>query len=59
MNGLEAFDAVARGGVDLVLLDVEMPGMSELKVLTTLRILAPSAARHPAVLVSLTSQLEA
>lgn len=36
-NGRVALDIIARNGVDLVLLDVEMPGMSGLEVLTHVR----------------------
>jgi len=44
-SGPEALDVVRRGGVDLVLLDIMMPGMTGLDVLRTLR-----ATRSPAAL---------
>src|SRR5438105_6582850 len=36
-DGAAALEAVAQGGLDLVLLDIEMPGLSGMDVLRTLR----------------------
>ena len=50
-NGPEALELVRRGGVDLVLLDIMMPGMTGLDVLRTLRATRSTAAL-PVVMVT-------
>ena len=50
-GGAEALEIVRRGGVDLVLLDIMMPGMTGLDVLRTLR-LGPRTATLPVVMVT-------
>jgi len=50
-SGQEALDLLRRSPVDLVLLDIMMPGMTGLDVLRTLR-LAPSTAHLPVVMVT-------
>ena len=39
--GAEAVDKVSRGGLALVILDIELPDMSGLQILQTLRRIAP------------------
>jgi len=41
-NGEEALDAMAKGDVGVVLLNLELPGMSGLETLQALRALAPA-----------------
>jgi two-component system OmpR family response regulator len=36
-NGLAAWDAVSRGGIDLAILDISMPGMNGLEVADLIR----------------------
>jgi diguanylate cyclase (GGDEF)-like protein/PAS domain S-box-containing protein len=50
-SGSEALDLVARGGIDLVLLDLEMPELSGLDVLATLRE-SYTPAQLPIILVT-------
>ena len=50
-SGPEALELVRRGGVDLVLLDIMMPGMTGLDVLRTLRATRSTAAL-PVVMVT-------
>ena len=50
-DGEQALDIAAGGGIDLVLLDVMMPGMSGLDVLRRLRG-AESTAELPVIMVS-------
>jgi CheY-like chemotaxis protein len=50
-SGPEALEVVRRGGVDLVLLDIMMPGMTGLDVLRTLRATRSTAAL-PVVMVT-------
>jgi CheY-like chemotaxis protein len=50
-SGPEALETVRRGGVDLVLLDIMMPGMTGLDVLRTLRA-TRSRAALPVVMVT-------
>ena len=50
-SGQEALDLLRRSPVDLVLLDIMMPGMTGLDVLRALR-LAPSTAHLPVVMVT-------
>jgi len=42
-NGEEAVEAVAQGGVDLVLLDINMPGIGGVEACRRIRALAPGA----------------
>ncbi len=50
-SGAEALEIVRRGPVDLVLLDIMMPGMTGLDVLRTLRV-SPRTATLPVVMVT-------
>jgi CheY-like chemotaxis protein len=50
-SGAEALELVRRGGVELVLLDIMMPGMTGLDVLRTLRV-SPRTATLPVVMVT-------
>ena len=54
-DGGEALGLIAAGGYDLVLLDVEMPGMSGLEVLTRLRT-AHSDTELPVIMVTARTQ---
>ena len=54
-DGSEALGLIAAGGYDLVLLDVEMPGMSGLEVLTRLRT-AHSDTELPVIMVTARTQ---
>jgi len=54
-NGRQALARVAQGGISLVLLDVMMPDMSGLQVLTALR-KEHSGARLPVIMVTARSQ---
>jgi PAS domain S-box-containing protein len=53
-DGMEALDAVARGSIDVVLLDLEMPRMDGLEALRRIRELDRRTARHTPV-VALTA----
>lgn len=57
-SGSEALDLIAGGGIDLVLLDVMMPGISGLQVLKELRA-APDTADLPIIMVTGRSDAEA
>lgn len=50
-NGSEALDLIAGGGIDLVLLDMMMPGISGIHVLQELRA-APDTADLPVIMVT-------
>ncbi|MBX3595283.1 response regulator [Sphingomonas sp.] len=50
-NGREALDLIAGRGFDLVLLDMMMPGMSGVEVLTEIRT-APDTADLPVIMVT-------
>lgn len=52
MDGPAALAAVERGGIDLVLLDVVMPGMSGLETCRAIRRLHPNDLELPVLLVS-------
>jgi DNA-binding response OmpR family regulator len=54
-DGGEALELIAAGGYDVVLLDVEMPGMSGLEVLTRLRT-THSDTELPVIMVTARSQ---
>ena len=56
-SGAEALDAIERGGIDLVLLDIMMPGLSGIDVLQRLRE-RYSAARLPVVMVTARAESE-
>jgi DNA-binding response OmpR family regulator len=56
-GGESALEAVRAGGVDLVLLDLVMPGMNGLEVLKALRQLR-SAAQLPVIMVTASSDSE-
>lgn len=57
-NGSEALDLIAAGGIDLVLLDMMMPGISGIQVLKELRA-APDTADLPIIMVTGRSDPEA
>lgn len=57
-NGSEALDLIAGGGIDLVLLDMMMPGISGIQVLKELRA-APDTADLPIIMVTGRSDPEA
>jgi len=50
-TGQEALESIARGGIDLVLLDMVMPGMSGVEVVTRLRA-AGRTADLPVIMVT-------
>src|SRR5947209_3117741 len=56
-NGKQALEAVRAGGVDLVLLDLVMPGLGGLEVLKSLRLLR-SAADLPVIMVTASADTE-
>lgn len=56
-SGQEAIDAVKRGGIDLLLLDVMMPGMSGLDALVLIR-QTHSAFELPIIMVTARSESE-
>ncbi len=56
-NGPEGLDAVQRGGIDLVILDVMMPGLSGIDVLQILR-KRHSAAELPVIMATAKDQSE-
>ncbi|PYQ24613.1 MAG: hypothetical protein DMF81_04960 [Acidobacteria bacterium] len=56
-SGERALEAVRAGGVDLVLLDLLMPGLGGLEVLKALRLLR-SAAELPVIMVTASSDSE-
>lgn len=57
-NGSEALDLIASGGIDLVLLDMMMPGISGIQVLKELRA-APDTVDLPIIMVTGRSDAEA
>lgn len=57
-DGPAALAAVARGGIDLVLLDVVLPGMSGLETCRAIRSTHPDDAELPILLVSSLSRQE-
>ena len=57
-NGSEALDLIASGGIDLVLLDMMMPGISGIQVLKELRA-GPDTADLPIIMVTGRSDSEA
>jgi diguanylate cyclase (GGDEF)-like protein/PAS domain S-box-containing protein len=56
-SGAQALTSISKGGLDLVLLDVEMPGMSGLEVLTQIR-RSHSRLQLPVIMVTARSDSE-
>jgi two-component system sensor histidine kinase RpfC len=51
-SGASALEVLSTGGIDLVILDIQMPGMSGLEVIRQYKLRMEAASRVPVVVVT-------